>query len=158
MSFAAQLKAFENKTNAKLDALTKEVVGQLAMSLILESPVGDPAIWKSKPPASYTPGRFRANWQYGLGELNPVTTNVVDPDGGDTLARIYDEIPDEAGGKVHFLSNSLPYAIRLEQDAWSTQAPLGMVTLTVIEFQQIVGIALRTINGRSFGSAGELGV
>lgn len=157
MSFAAELKSFRSKTIAKQNAVVKEIVGQLSLSLIIKSPVGDPSLWKSgKAPAGYEGGQFRANWQYGLGEINKVTSNAIDADGGNTLDRIYSQIPDEAGGKVHFITNSLPYAIPLE-NGHSTQAPVGMVTLTAIEFAQIVPAAINTINGRSFGDAGELG-
>lgn len=149
--FADDLQKFRDKTVAKQNAAVKEIVGQISLSLILKSPVGDPARWLSgRAPKGYVGGQFRANWQYGLGAINGVTTNVVDADGGNTLDRIVGSIPDDAGGKVHCITNSLPYAIRLE-NGWSTQAPYGMVTLTAIEFGNIVEASLRTINGREFG-------
>lgn len=148
MSFSSDVDRFVNATLRKQDAAVKEIVGQVALSLILKSPVGDPALWQSKPPKGYEGGKFRANWQYGLGEINSVTTNLIDPDGGATLDKIVGSIPDEASGKTHFLTNSLPYAIRLE-NGWSKQAPYGMVTLTAIEFSQIVDASISVINGRS---------
>lgn len=151
MSFTTDLQKFAKKTNAKIDAVVKETVGQVALSLILKSPVGDPSLWATKyPPKGYRGGKFRANWQLGIGAINNVTTNAIDPDGGATFDRITNDIPSNAGGKVYFITNSLPYAIRLE-NGHSTQAPLGMVTLTAIEFAQIAGTAVNTINGRDFG-------
>jgi hypothetical protein len=47
-------------------------------------------------------------------------------------------IPEEAAGHVFHIANNLPYATRLKYD-WSTQAPQGIVGLTVIAFEVIVG-------------------
>ena len=45
-------------------------------------------------------------------------------------------------GQVAFIVNNLPYAIPLEY-GHSTQAPNGMVRITVERFQQIVDAAAR---------------
>lgn len=151
MSFAAELKAFRDKTVAKQHAVVSEIIGQVALSLIIKSPVGDPALWeRGRAPKGYQGGRFRANWQYGEGEINGVTTNAIDPDGGATLDKIVGSIGNKPAGKVHYLTNSLPYAIALELGHSRKQAPYGMVTLTAIEFTSMVQVSLKTINGRSF--------
>lgn len=45
-------------------------------------------------------------------------------------------------GDVVYLTNSLPYAQRLEH-GWSKQAPRGMVRLSAIEFKRFVRQAIR---------------
>lgn len=155
MSFEHDFKRFGDQTIIKLDNVVKEIVREIALSLIVKSPVGDAALWQNKPRAGYKGGQFRANWQYGEGSPNNVTTNAIDPDGGSTLDRIVGSITEDAAGKFHFITNSLPYAQRLE-NGWSTQAPFGMVTLTAIEFHPIIAKAIdnvkhTTIGGRGFG-------
>jgi hypothetical protein len=47
---------------------------------------------------------------------------------------------------VHFLTNNLPYALRLEYGWSKNQAPAGMVGLAVAEFQSIVRDAAAEVN------------
>jgi hypothetical protein len=91
-------------------------------------------------------GRFRANWQYGLSAPDLKTTETTDQSGQATIGRITTEIPANAGGEMHYITNSLPYAKRLEEGWSKRQAPNGMVGLTILEFQPIVAAAARAIN------------
>ena len=50
-------------------------------------------------------------------------------------------------GQTIFITNSLPYAYRLEYDGWSRQAPAGMVRVTVVEFAQRFERAVRAAKG-----------
>jgi len=155
LSFKKQLEAFAEKAKARMDVYTGQLLFQITHSLVMKSPVGDPSLWKNKPPKGYLEGRFRANWQLGVSELNYVTTNVRDTDGNATVDRIVGSIPKDAGGKIYFITNSLPYAVRLE-NGWSTQAPIGMVTLTAIELGQYAAKAganakMATIRGMELG-------
>ena len=112
------------------------------------SPVGDGDLWKTPPPKGYVGGRFRANWQIGVGaaptgELyDPLQSSY--PGEKEVVASIDAKVPVRAGGRVYYLVNNLPYAQRLE-DGWSKQAPKGMVGLTVLEFQQVMGVAVSTV-------------
>lgn len=144
MTFTLDLKAFAEKTSAKTDAIIRKIVIDLGTSLVMKSPVGDGKYWKHPPPKGYTGGRFRANWQYGLGAPVLATSEKIDKEGAATINAIVGKVDNEATGKVHYLTNSLPYADRLE-NGWSRQAPNGMVGLTVLEFQPIVEAAARAI-------------
>ena len=55
------------------------------------------------------------------------------------------EIQRTGAGGVTYLSNSLPYAVPLE-NGWSKQAPQGMVKLTAQEFPQYVSQAAKDAN------------
>ena len=153
MSFSLDLKAFADKTNAKVNAAVREIVRGVDESLVEKSPVGNADLWahaESKP-KGYVGGRFRANWQYGeneipSGELYEANNGVGYPGASDTIERAMSKVSLEAGGKHHFLANNLPYAQRLE-DGWSSkQAPAGMVAITVIEFDPIVKAAVLKVN------------
>lgn len=142
MSFTLDLKKFADDTNAKANAVVREIVLAVDRSLVEKSPVGDPVYWKSPAPPGYVGGRFRANWQYGEtipeGELwNPIVgpfppSNTI-------------EVEAQAGGKTHYLVNNLPYAQALEDGHSARQAPAGVVGITVLEFEPIVKAASETI-------------
>lgn len=92
----------------------------------------------------YTGGRFRANWQIGIGALNTATTDNVDKGGGPTLQRLSAAAKATSAGQVVWLSNSLPYAQKLEA-GWSKQAPAGMVGLTLIDLPGLMSQYLRSL-------------
>ncbi|PBQ00329.1 hypothetical protein CCL17_16975 [Pseudomonas congelans] len=90
----------------------------------------------------YVGGRFRGNWMFGIGAPNNTTTEELDPSGSKSNARIANGVLEFHAGDVAYITNSLPYAIPLEF-GHSTQAPGGMVRITVARFQQIVEAAIR---------------
>jgi len=90
----------------------------------------------------YVGGRFRSNWQLSTGV--PAVGEIEDIESaGETLDRIIAAAGDLSAGEVAFIVNNLPYAIPLEY-GHSTQAPAGMVRVTVADFQRIVEAAIRT--------------
>lgn len=136
-AFIAELTKFANKANGNVDAVVRKVVLDVGTSVVLKSPVGDGDYWKSPPPPGYVGGRFRGNWQYTFNaKLSAEEANVIDPSGSMSIGRISKGLGEqETVVGVHYISNNLPYAKRLE-DGWSyRQAPQGMVMLTVVEFQ-----------------------
>ena len=83
-------------------------------------------------------GRFRGNWTLSFGAADGDITAVLDPSGSATVARntgMMTAYPRE-GFPVIYLQNNLPYAERLEQ-GYSTQAPSGMVGITVADLAAI---------------------
>ncbi len=146
MSFVLDLQKFAEKAGKRADAVVGEIVANVAATVDYRSPVGDASYWKHKPPAGYVGGRFRANWNLGIGSMDLSTTMATDrspkgDNGGTTTAHIVSQIPAQAAGKVYYLSNSLPYAQRLE-DGYSRQAPQGIVSRTAAEFQTDVNEAV----------------
>lgn len=145
MSFSLDLDNFIKHVGRNADQVVRYVTLAVGNSLVLKSPVGNPSLWITKyPPKGYVGGRFRANWMFGVDSIDESTTEEIDPSGGTSLARA-DIIPDDAAGHIFYWSNSLPYAQRLE-DGWSSQAPSGMVGLTVVEFQDYISRAMATIS------------
>jgi hypothetical protein len=152
-AFALDLQKYVDAYKERADVLVGEIVANVAAEVDMRSPIGDATYWKSKPPKGYVGGRFRANWQLGVGVLNPATTDAVDRsakggDGGATTSRIVAAIPKDAAGKVYWLSNSLPYAGRIEH-GWSRQAPQGVVGLTAVRFQKIVDDSVARAKART---------
>lgn len=90
----------------------------------------------------YVGGRFRGNWMFSIGSPDNSTTDEVDPTERNASARITNGALEFKAGETAYITNSLPYAIPLEY-GHSTQAPGGMVRITVARFQQIVLEAIR---------------
>lgn len=127
-SFALELAKFAEQATEAIDASLREIIFEVAGSLIRMSPVDS--------------GRFRGNWQFSLMTPDNSTSLNVDPTGAETLGRIVAEAGAFTAGQVAYITNSLPYAIPLEY-CHSTQAPGGMVRITLARFQQIVDEAVR---------------
>jgi len=144
MGFSLDISKFVNKCNINADLAVRRVVLDIGKNVIERTPVGDPSYWKSPPPPGYTGGHARANWQHSEGMLASKEFDVIDKTGEVSKGRIAATLPKQAAGKVHYISNSVPYIQRLE-DGWSRQAPNGMVALTVREFQIFIRNALREL-------------
>ena len=128
---------------------TLGIVGRI----ILRTPVGNPDIWlyfdKSKGayvdyisargiPRGYVGGSLRGAWQATLNSplVGPLQQHI-DANGSKTIAKANKVIKDMKIGDTFRLTNALPYARRVEF-GWSSQAPQGMVRLSVAETQQIL--------------------
>lgn len=141
-AFGDQFRQFAEKTDERANAVVKKIVFDISTGLVLKTPVGDPKYWKSPPPPGYVGGRARGNWQYGLNAANVFNESPIDKSGNATISRVAQEMPEEALGKVHYITNSVPYIEPLENGHSWRQAPNGMVHITVLEFDGIVGAAI----------------
>ncbi len=137
MSFALDLSKFAAKAKDNMDAVVRKTVLDIGARIVEKSPVGDATLWQSPPPPGYVGGRFRANWQYAFASVPVGDLPDIDPTGAMSISRISTGLNSAPGAGIHYLCNNLPYAKRLE-DGWSSQAPAGMVGLTVLEFQAVV--------------------
>lgn len=148
-SFSLQVAEFIAKTKADADLVVRLTLGKIDGRLVQRSPVGDAKYWQNPAPKGYTGGRFRGNWQMGIGSPPAGALDRIDKDGGITIASHAPTIAGAKAGQVFYLVNNLPYAKRIE-DGWSRQAPVGLVALTVVEFRTIVDDA---INGVRAGTS-----
>jgi hypothetical protein len=146
MSFADDLTRIANSVVARNNLIVSKIITDVATELVEKSPVGDADYWIMKPPPGYVGGRFRANWQFGIGAANTETTEKTDPSGSATISDIVGKLPSNSAGNIYYITNSLPYAQRLEEGYSKRQAPRGMVTITVLEFEPIVAAAARAMN------------
>lgn len=121
--FSDKVRAFEVKTELKLDTAVRKISLQCFTEVILKSPVDT--------------GRFRGNWMVAIGAIPAGTLEIEDKSGQVTISKVDAATMALHAGDVIYLANNLPYASRLE-DGYSTQAPGGMVRLTAQRFQTIV--------------------
>ena len=137
-AFSIPIGQLAAKMNADLDLVVRRSTVGLFRRVVLPSPVGNPDLWKSKPPPGYVGGRFRANWNVSFGAPDFSTTTSTDKTRGEAEASKALTLP--VGGIV-YIANGLPYANELEF-GHSTQAPNGMVRLAVVEFEDIMRKAI----------------
>jgi hypothetical protein len=134
-AFRAKFAEFVEKTKANRDIVVQKVAMDMLSSLVMKSPVGNPDLWKSAPPPGYVGGRFRANWHVTEGSADDWTTDTIDQSGGATISDGSQKILSFKIGGTLLLINNLPYGPVLEV-GHSSQAPVGMVRITVAETDQ----------------------
>jgi len=96
---------------------------------------------------SYVGGRFRGNWQVSFETGERGVLDLIDPKG--TAAKAIGKGVIEhyrIGVGNIWIMNNLPYGPRLEYEGWSSQAPAGMVQITVTEFQMFVNKAVAELS------------
>jgi len=141
MGFADDIGRFAKKASALPNVVVRNVVIDVGQRVISRTPVGNPNLWQSKPPAGYVGGHARFNWMYSMNtrviqELDGIDTS---PGGAATLQRLTGAVPLIPGDAVHYIQNSVPYILKLEDGTGSPgQAPNGMVAITAAEFKGVV--------------------
>lgn len=125
MGFASDLNRLCKHAGDKAALVVRKTAIELQNSMIERSPVDT--------------GRFKSNWQCGIGVRNAV---ISDAPGSDAKGRTAEVLNGWEPGQTIYLTNSLPYSLRLE-NGWSQQAPSGMVRLTVQAYgaylHQVIG-------------------
>lgn len=109
--YKAWEKEFDGQIQLSVKASTEvfQKAGRDLYTLIQnKTPIGDPSLWKWPAHKNYTPGTLRAAWQIDS-TVNKIT-----------------------------ISNDTPYGYRVEYGSWSTQAPQGMMRISVLEFPKIL--------------------
>lgn len=95
------------------DQLSKKIAGDMLQQVIVSSPVDS--------------GAFRGNHRVSVGSVD-TTANLSAT--SNPLQKGLATISSGGGiGKIVYISNSLPYALRLE-NGYSQQAPLGVYSLS----------------------------
>lgn len=149
--FSLDFTAIIEKTKANIDLVIPKATIDIFSSVILKNPVGNPSLWKvAKPPKGYVGGRSRANWICTVGAPNRTTITDVDPGGSKTISAMQSIVMAAKAGNVVYLSNNMPYVKTLEYgrengQPGSTQAPQGMVRITILEYQKYLRNAIKSI-------------
>lgn len=144
MGFAEDLKKICDRAGDKAELVVRRAALELYGQMIERSPVGNPDLWKSPATSGYVGGRFKNNWQVGIGSIDTRTNRGVDDSGSGAITSGNAALKAWTPGKTIFLSNSMPYAYRLET-GWSKQAPSGIVRLTVQNFEVAIKKAAYSI-------------
>lgn len=130
MSFSDDIKKFKTKTEGAALSVFRGTALEVFVRVVKRTPVGNPSLWKGVAPKGYVGGRLRSNWQMGINR--PQTGEIHATNGPPRPAPSKAKIGDSI-----YITNNLPYAIPVEH-GHSSQAPAGMVKVTVSEFRKIV--------------------
>jgi len=123
MSFDQDIKNFNEKATRAATNIFRGTALGLFANIVKRTPVDT--------------GRLRANWQSEINSPPTGTAKDTDKGGGKTIKDAKNKTFKAKLGDSIFLVNNLPYA-KVIEDGSSTQAPAGMVKVTVAEFQAIV--------------------
>ena len=129
------LKQFTQKTLDKLDDTKREAATELFHEVIKDSPVGDPSLWQTPyAPANYIGGQFRSNWNASINRPDSSTAPTLNI----PISEVTQTMQRSNRHTIDYLTNALPYADRLENEGWSSQAPDGIVKINAIRFPSIL--------------------
>jgi len=136
-NIAAFLKQFKAHQQLCLEASSKAInysLLQTYMNIVQRTPAGNPNLWHPPYwPAGYQPGDLKKSWH--------IAYNGQERTVGGQFSNAEQTL--ESGGlsfkvgtltnQVATIYNSQPYAQRIEE-GWSTQAPQGMMRISVAEW------------------------
>ncbi len=127
-----------------VDKIQEKTAVKILGTIVLTTPIGMPALWKSPPPPSYRPGNARANWKVSVN--SPVTdhSREVDPSGAPTIANGEAVIRGWNGFKDKlFISNNAPHIVPLDEGVASKQVGANFVEGAVVRgVQSLAGDTL----------------
>jgi hypothetical protein len=137
--FNLQISQFAERAGRNARRVIETTLLDLSKRVILRTPVGNPDLWHNTVvPPGYVGGQARANWQSSIARPATGTLDTEDATGTTTINNVD---VSNAPGNVWYLTNNLPYINQLEYDGWSTQAPEGMVRVTIAELDQAIARA-----------------
>ena len=143
--FSLDIAAFVKKAGGNVEKVVQKVGADILASVVARTPVGNPSLWKSKPPKGYVGGRLRDNWNVSFGAPDLTTTVIRDQSGAPTISRGIGVLAGWNGEADIYVMNSLPYVRTIEYEGHSKQAPAGMVRITVTEFQAFIQKAIAEV-------------
>ncbi len=142
--FAAQIKAFRDKTLRTVDTVVQEATVNIATALVERTPVDKTAL--------------RANWQFTAdtpGAEVDYSLRDLSMNGESTAGALAAQIRAVSAGHVTYVVNNLPYVLNVEYglypspsrsgktiNGFSTQAPAGVRSVTAIEWPTFVKTAI----------------
>lgn len=127
--FRAKFAKRIEKSKGKTEQFVKDLCVEIDKRLVDRSPVDT--------------GRFKSNWLLGNGQVNSETFERFTAPPNEPLINSI-----KVNGQTIYITNALPYAKRLETGYSQSQAPFGMVGITLAEVNSMankIGIALRSV-------------
>ncbi len=122
MSFSTDLQKYAKKTGRSHEKLFRGVCLSMGTSVIMRTPVDT--------------GRARGNWQSSISKPKKGTLDRVG--GGAAMTELDATVKTLSLGQIFYFSNNLPYIEGLESGTGSKQAPIGMLAVTVANFEKTV--------------------
>lgn len=128
MTFASDIKKATEKYKKGYNDVVNISLFKLSRSVVFMTPVDE--------------GRAQGNWFASIDSFN---SSMISDKTSPQLSQI-ENITDDVAGSTFYLINNLPYIGRLEFDGHSTQAPNGMVRVSIENFQQMLNETIENFN------------
>lgn len=131
------LSQFRRNQQIVLDTAGKvinQTLQEMYKRMIDRTPVGNPALWRFPAPKDYEPGTLKKSWRISFKNTQRdakgrfASTSGVVGSGGISM-----KIKSTNTRETATIYNPQPYADRVEY-GWSSQAPKGMMRITVAEY------------------------
>ena len=143
--FSQAVAAWSKKTGEDVGDIVIASVTDLSRRIIQRTPVGNPDLWASPPPPGYTGGQAKGNWFASIGAPSHQVDFSIKAKNAARPMKRDEHIRQNAAGNIYYLTNNLPYIRRIEYEGWSSQAPQGMVRVSVAEFNRSIEKAIRDV-------------
>lgn len=117
--FADAIRAFQGKTKARMDQIVRKVCMDVTADIVRLTPVDT--------------GMARSNWFVGNDRVTTVDGSPT-KNGSASNKRASDFASTLHAGGVFYITNNLPYIMRLEYGS-SKQSPAGMARVTCSKWQ-----------------------
>ena len=124
MSIESQLLAIASKRLKDAEEIVQTSLVNLGNSIIISAPVDT--------------GALRNSFFSAIGQPNISATREADVSGGGAIANLKQKALEVNLGDDFYMTNSMPYAARIEFNAHSEQAPDGMVRINALRWDSIV--------------------
>lgn len=124
--FSISLAAFAKKYESRAEAIYKKSAADIGSSVVLKTPVDL--------------GQARGGWNGAVGSVS-LTETPLDKNGRDTIERIRASLSDFKVGDRLFIYNNVEHILPLENGHSTTQAPSGMVAVTLRRWNYFVNKA-----------------
>ena len=133
-NFAAQIAAFKREAIERCGSVHRAVAIQLFSDVIMDTPV--------------LTGRLRGNWKVSI-NVPDRSEGSPDKSGSRGRGRIESVLAGSRTVDALILTNSLPYAYRIEYEGWSrNKSPLGMMRRNIVRFKSILRDELQLYSHR----------
>ena len=137
-AYLKSMKANEQKALEASEKIINATVLQMYKNIIDRTPVGNPSLWSYPAPKGYDPGTLKASWHISFGSNMRNTKgqftsgSQLSGSGGLSL-----KVKGSDTNQTVSIYNNQLYAQRVE-NGWSTQAPQGMMRISVAEYTSIL--------------------
>lgn len=131
-----------------LNRTVSDALGTMSGLVIKQTPTGKPELWKSKPPTGYTPGAARGSWNASINDPESFFSKDHTDESGENAILKAKRVADGAPGSVFYLVSNCPWIRRLEYEGHSSQAPAGMVRISITQMNNILSEAIASTQQR----------
>lgn len=139
--FARDLNKQADKVRADGEALLRRMGLDLLSRLVNKTPVGNRQLWKinqgrsrrALQPKGYVGGHLRHNWQVTINGTTDNELEGVSRNAAGVIRREQGAILKASFGSTIYIQNPVPYAQRVMEEGWSSQAPSGTFRVTIQE-------------------------